>query len=127
MHKFATGLWKRDPFWASIILGGLAFGLLYLLGPTGRTTILGTIQHVGVDPVATAQALGAAFALVVLAAGGLCHFIPPLHDFGDRMLKGLGKALVILFVGVPLLSWGIQHHADLGNLWATYTSSQPGR
>jgi len=121
--KLVQDLWKKDPFWASIVVGGLVLGLLYMLGPTGRVTILGTIQHVGVDPVATAQAVGAAFAIVVLAAGGLCHFIPPLHDFGDRMLKGLGKGLVVLFIAVPLLSWGVQHHADLGQLWSSVTSS----
>lgn len=122
MKALAMALWKKDPFWATIIASGLVLGIVYLIGPGGQQTILATIHNVGVDPVATGQAIGAAGALVVATIAGLMWFVPWTHELATTMLKGLGIGLVILFIAVPLLAWGITHHADLGNLWASFSS-----
>ncbi len=113
-----TGMWKRDPLWGSLMLFGGVMGLLYILGPNGQATVGHALQNVGKDPVATMQALGAGAALSLAALAGLMHFFPPTHDLGDRMLRGILKGLVVLFLAVPLGGWAIQHHADLGQLAA---------
>ena len=119
-----TGMWRRDPLWGSLMLFGLVMGFLYVIGPNGQATVLSTLHNVGKDPVATMQALGAGAALALGALAGLLHFFPPTHDLGDRMLRGLVKGLVVLFVGVPLLGWGIQHHGDLGQLAAGFNQGR---
>ena len=115
-----AGMWRRDPLWASLMLFGAVMGLLYILGPNGQATVVHALQNVGKDPVATMQALGAGAALSLAALAGLLHFFPPTHDLGDRMLRGILKGLVVLFIAVPLGGWAIQHHGDLGQLAAGF-------
>lgn len=119
--------WKRDPLWATLMAFGAVMGIAYLIGPGGQATVLKSLHNVGKDPVATMQALGAGAALALGALAGLLHFFPPTHDLGDRMLKGLVKGLIVLFVGVPLLGWGITHMGDLGQLAAGFQGSGQGR
>ncbi|HXM58302.1 MAG TPA: hypothetical protein VOB72_23075 [Candidatus Dormibacteraeota bacterium] len=119
--------WKRDPLWASVMAFGAVMGVLYVIGPGGQATVMKALHNVGRDPVATMQALGAGAALSLAALAGLLHFFPPTHDLGDRMLRGLLKGLIVLFVAVPLGSWAIAHTADISKVLAGFQPSGTGR
>jgi len=121
--KFIQAQFTKDPFWTCVIGLLLVLVALYLIGPGGQETIMTSIANVGRDPVATIQAVGAGMALVSLGVAGLFHLTPWWRHHGTGMVKGVLTALVILFVGLPLAQWGIQHRAEVPALIASHAAS----